>query len=123
LSRIEPADELTVLRLCRLEDESARLRAIVAEEGFMLGRPMQSAKGEVIGEERYAHPALAQLRRVEREAGELCAALGLSPAGRQRIGLPVLEIPREPDELDELRKRVAQSRGEPDAGIDRRRSW
>jgi hypothetical protein len=121
LSRVEPADAVTVERLCRLEDEAARLRAIVAADGHVLGRPLQSAKGEVVGEERYAHPALAQLRRIGKEAAELSSVLGLSPAGRHRMGLSVSEAPTAPDALDEIRKRHALRRGEPDPGIDPRR--
>jgi len=46
---VEPADAVTVERLCRLEDEEARLRAIIAADGPMLRRPMQSARGTVVG--------------------------------------------------------------------------
>jgi P27 family predicted phage terminase small subunit len=122
LARIELADAVTVERLARLEDEGARLRTILAQEGLLLMKPMQNARGEVIGEESYAHPGTLALRRIGKEASDLCQALGLSPAARRKLGLAVLEDPHAPDAVDEIRKRRAARRGEPDPGIDGRRS-
>jgi P27 family predicted phage terminase small subunit len=114
LPRIEDADVLTVNRLARLEDEAARLRAVVAEEGENLRRPIQSSRGQLVGEEVYTHPAIGELRRVGAEAHVLCNALGLTPLGRKKLGILVLKDPREPDELDRLReardRRLAENR-------------
>ncbi|HEY2181320.1 MAG TPA: P27 family phage terminase small subunit [Solirubrobacteraceae bacterium] len=121
LARIEPADAMTVERLARLEDEAAQLRSCIAEQGPLLWRPIQNSRGEQLGEEAYEHPGTVQLRRIGKEIAELCMVLGLSPAARKKLGLAVEEDPREPDELDELRKRYAARRGEPDPGIDARR--
>jgi P27 family predicted phage terminase small subunit len=108
LSRVEEADAVTVARLCRLEDEAARLRAIVAEDGEVQKEPIVSPRGEVLGERFVSHPAIASLRRAGKEARELCSELGLSPAGRRRLGLRVLEDPTPPDAVDALREKRAK---------------
>jgi P27 family predicted phage terminase small subunit len=110
LSRMEPADAVTVERLCRLEDEAARLRAEVKRDGMVLRRVIQNARGERLGEEPRVHPGLAMLRRIGREAAEVAGELGLSPGGRRRLGLDVPEDEREPDALDELRSKYAARR-------------
>ena len=105
LARVEPADAVTVARLCRLEDEASRLRVIVAADGEVLRKPMQNSRGEVIGQDYYSHPGVASLRRIGKEAAELCDALGLSPAGRNRLGLTLLvDSAARPDALDRLRE-------------------
>jgi len=100
--QIREADRLSVERLCRLEDEASSLRAVLAEDGPVSRRPMQNSRGEVIGEDVVVHPALTPLRKIGMEAATLCNALGLTPAGRQALGLEVSE-PDPPDWLDELR--------------------
>jgi P27 family predicted phage terminase small subunit len=105
LDRVEPSDRVTVERLCRLEDEAARLRAFLADEGLVLKRPLSSARGDVIGEETYPHPAIPALRKIGTEAGEVCRALGLSPGARKTLGLLVLADPTPPDSVDDLRER------------------
>jgi phage terminase small subunit len=88
--------------LCRLESEAADLRAVLQEAGPVLKRPIQSARGEIVGTEHYAHPAIAALRKIGAEAAQLCDALGLTPLGRHRLGLEVLDDPEPPDALDGL---------------------
>ncbi len=104
-NRVTAEDAPTVQRLCRLEDEAATLRELMAKDGPTLRRPVQSSRGAVIGEECYSHPALADQRRIGKEAAALCAELGLSPAGRHKLGLPVLAEPEPEDALDRLRAR------------------
>ena len=101
--QIREADRLSVERLCRLEDEASSLRAVLAEDGPVSRRPMQNSRGEVIGQDVVVHPALLPLRKIGIEAATLCNALGLTPAGRQALGLESLE-PDPPDCLDELRE-------------------
>src|SRR5437764_15459815 len=62
--QILEADRLSVERLCRLEDEASSLRAVLAQDGPTSRRPMQNSRGEVIGEEVAAHPALTPLRKI-----------------------------------------------------------
>jgi P27 family predicted phage terminase small subunit len=102
LPRVSAADRLSVESLARLADEAERLRAVLKADGFALKKPVQSARGEVIGEEWYSHPANASLRGVGREMAALCAELGLTPASRKRLGLGVVPDDRAPDALDEL---------------------
>jgi hypothetical protein len=110
-----------VEQLCRLTDEAARLRAVLGVVGMTLRTPVQSAKGEVVAERVMVRPALAMHSRIGRESAEVAGELGLSPAGRRRLGLEVPAEPREPDWLDELRNEHAARRGEPNPGIDGRR--
>jgi P27 family predicted phage terminase small subunit len=108
--QILQGDRLTVERLALLEDESAGLRASVAADGAILRRPLQSARGQVLGEELYEHPALPALRKLGVEQANLCRELGLTPQARARLGLVVAEVVYEPDELDELKARRTRRR-------------
>jgi P27 family predicted phage terminase small subunit len=103
--QIQDGDAMTVERLARLECEAADLRAVLQEDGPVLRKPTQSARGEIIGEERYSHPAIADLRKIGAEAASLCDSLGLTPYGRKRLGLVVLDDPAPPDAIDHLRAR------------------
>lgn len=112
LPRVEASDASSVERLCRLEDEAARLRALVAAAGEILHEPIVAPKGDVVGERLVTHPAIGALRRIGKEARELCAELGLSPTSRWRLGMPVPADPRHPDAVDVLRaQRAARRRG------------
>jgi hypothetical protein len=115
LPRVEAADWLTVNRLAYLEDEAQALRAIINEDGPMLKQPIVSPTGQVLGETRYAHPGLAQLRRIGREAGELCVELGLTPAARKALGLTVVDA-GPPDVVDFLKEKRRKRRAA--AGIE-----
>ncbi|HMD57144.1 MAG TPA: P27 family phage terminase small subunit [Solirubrobacteraceae bacterium] len=87
LPRVQACDAGLVLQLARLRDEESRLRAAIAADGAVLSQPVQSATGEVIGTSARLHPGLAMLRRIGREAVEAASELGLSPAGRRRLGM------------------------------------
>ena len=114
----------TVERLCRLEDQAIELREAVATDGAVLRRPIQNSKGEVIGSDVTAHPALFALRRIDTAARELAAEVGLSPGSRDKMGMKAPPEPSEPDWLDELkdsremrrfhanREKLASERGE-----------
>jgi len=116
LPRIDLSDAPTVERLCRLEDEAARLRAAVARDGEVQREPIVSPRGDVVGERLVAHPAVGALRRLGKESRELGAELGLSPTSRRRLGLEVPSDPAPPDWLDGLRaERTARLR---EAGIE-----
>ena len=114
LPRVQEADAGLVAQLARLRDEESRLRKAIAEDGEIQRRPIQNAKGEVIAEEVHMHPGLAMLRRIGREAVEAASELGLSPAGRRRLGLETPPEPREPDALDRLREQRDLRRHEGD---------
>jgi len=104
-----PDDALAVARLCRLEDEASALRTdMLMDSGPTCERIIQNAKGDVIGREPFAHPALGQLGRIGMEVAELCASLGLGPVARHNLGLEVQA--REPDLVDELKHRRAMRR-------------
>jgi P27 family predicted phage terminase small subunit len=92
-----------VEQLCRLQDEPARLRAVLVTDGMVSRTPIQSSRGEKIGEAVTVHPAVAMLRRIGREAAEVASELGLSPAGRRRLGFDVKPDDRERDWLDDLK--------------------
>lgn len=103
LPRIEAPDAGLVEQLGRLRDEESRLRAAIAPDGEVLRRPIQNARGDTIGTDAYLHPAVAMLRRCGREAAEVACELGLSPAGRRRLGMEVRQDPPDRDWLDDLR--------------------
>jgi phage terminase small subunit len=104
LPRIGAPDAGLVAQLARLRDEESRLRKAIAEDGEVQRRPIQNAKGETIGTDARLHPGLAMLRRIGKEAVEAASELGLSPAGRRRLGLETPPEPREPDALDRIRE-------------------
>ena len=110
LPRIEAPDAGLVEQLARLRDEEARLRAAVAVDGEVQRRPVQNSKGDVIGTDAHLHPGLAMLRRCGREAAEVASELGLSPAGRRRLGLEMPPEPHEPDVVDVLREEFENRR-------------
>ena len=108
LPRVKEADAGLVAQLGRLRDEEARLRKAIAADGEIQRRPIQNAKGEMIGTDAHLHPGLAMLRRIGKEAVEAADALGLSPQGRHRLGLDVEPEVREPDWLDALQAEVRE---------------
>jgi hypothetical protein len=102
LPHVAIGDRFAIERLARLEDEAAKLREVLARDGMTLERPIQSATGAIIGKEVSPHAALQPLRKIGAEAAALCNTLGLTPAGRQALGLDVVDEEPEPDELDLL---------------------
>jgi len=115
-SQVAAGDRLAVERLCRLEDEAVALRAAIAEDGVTIERAVQNSKGEVIEQARIPHPALLPLRKLGSELQTLCGSLGLTPRGRQELGLDVNTEPEPPDELDELKARMWRRRAEEQRG-------
>jgi len=99
-----------VERLCRLEDEAAALRSAVRAEGVVLKLPIQTAKGEIASWQTIPNPALLPLRKIGAELPALGAALGMTPHGRQTLGLEVIGEPPPPDALDELKARYQRER-------------
>jgi phage terminase small subunit len=118
---LRPGDATAVEQLARLEDQAAALRVVLARDGGLLEKPLISPKGGLLGTETVPHPAHATLRKIGQEAISLLTALGATPQARARLGLAVAE-PGEPkpDAVDELKKRRAARRGEPDPGVDAR---
>jgi P27 family predicted phage terminase small subunit len=104
--QIRQGDYHALHELCRLEDEFVKLRATINEEGESLKRPVQNARGELLGQESYSNPLLVNLHKLRALAVQLCGDLGLSPHGRSRLGLQIVEPYRAPDDkLDELKDR------------------
>ena len=77
-------------RLCQLEDERALLREALDEHGTVLSKPVMTARGDVVGSELYANPALKELRRLDIQILELLKGFGLTPMARARLGLAVV---------------------------------
>jgi P27 family predicted phage terminase small subunit len=106
LNWITSADAAQIEHLARLEDQAQTLCDQLAHDGTVLTKPLVSPRGEVIGDERYEHPALRALRGLDKPLLELRKSLGLDPQSRARLCLSVQE---EPNELDELKaKRTAR---------------
>lgn len=59
-------DAETVARFCRLLDQRAQLVAAVDADGVTLRKAQQSARGDVVGQEIYVHPAVALILKVDR---------------------------------------------------------
>jgi P27 family predicted phage terminase small subunit len=107
-------DQAAVLHLCRLEDEAAGLCVVLERDGLTQGRPIIAPKGEVVGEEFVSHPALAELRKLDRSLGELRARLGLDPESRARLHLTIVDGP---DFVDVLKAELqARRAGVPNPG-------
>ena len=109
LPRVDESDWLVVRQLVHLEEEAVVLRSLIKEDGPVLKKPIVSPTGKVVGESKYGHPAVLQLRRIGREALELCSELGLSPAARKSLGLHVVDV-RPPDVVDHLKERRRKRR-------------
>jgi P27 family predicted phage terminase small subunit len=90
LEWVQPSDRAGVVRLCELEDERATLRAALDEYGPVLSKPVTTARGDLVGTELYANPAIRELRRLDAQILELLKAFGLTPMSRARLGLAVI---------------------------------
>jgi P27 family predicted phage terminase small subunit len=107
---ITSPDRTTVEHFARLEDEATRLCRQLDKDGTTLTRCQQNARGEVIGDEAYPHPALRELRAVDRQLMLVRQSLGLDPRSRAKLRLQPEDAP---DELDYLRAiRETRLRGE-----------
>jgi hypothetical protein len=73
---MEPADAANIERLCWLEDAGSRLRALTCGQGEVQREPLIGPRGDVLGERLVTHPGTAMLRRIGKEARELCAEFG-----------------------------------------------
>lgn len=102
---MQHGDTGAVERLARGADEAGRLRAALAEHGEVLRKPICTSRGEVVGDEHYENPALASLRKLGVEQLGLLKELGLTPASRARLRLPLIETEPVPDALDELNEK------------------
>ena len=87
------SDGNALRRLCELEDERALLAAAVNEHGPLLSKPVMTARGDVVGSETYANPAIRELRRLDVQILELLKGFGLTPMARARLGLAVVAFP------------------------------
>lgn len=79
-------DAQALERCCRLLDERERWKREL-DRGLLLEKPVQNARGEVLGTELYSNPAAKELRAIDRQLDAISDRLGLHPAGRARLGL------------------------------------
>jgi hypothetical protein len=64
-------------------------------------------RGEVVGEDLVSHPALGELRKLDKSLGELRSRLGLDPESRARLHLVEHDGP---DWLDVLKAEMQSRR-------------
>jgi P27 family predicted phage terminase small subunit len=113
-------DRSAIRHLARLEDAAQELCAVLDRDGVTQERPIVTPKGEICGSEYVSHPALGELRKLDKPLLELRAALGLDPQSRARLKLAVQDEPSVVDELSARRRaRLAGNVTEVEA-IDRR---
>jgi Phage terminase, small subunit len=103
------SDRAVIEQLARLEDERAELRADVDARGPVLTKPLTTSRGEVVGDEAYANPAIRELRRLDQSILPLRDRLGLSPLARARLGLEVVNLHRGNSALEDLKRRRTTS--------------
>src|SRR5262249_16634219 len=101
---ITPADAAQVAHLAVLEDRAATLCDYLARDGTTLTKPLVSPRGEVVGDERYEHPALRALRGLDKPLHDLPKSPGFAPKSGPRLCLQVEEEPTEVDELKAQRE-------------------
>jgi P27 family predicted phage terminase small subunit len=61
-------------------------RAVIQADGRFLRAPVQTSKGEVVGESIRVHPAVGVLDKASARVHRLGTSLGLTPASRSRSG-------------------------------------
>lgn len=61
-------------------------RDAINREGRFLVEPVQTARGELIGQKTRPHPAVKMLAESSGRVQRLAESLGLTPAARQRMG-------------------------------------
>jgi len=102
------SDRGAISQLATLEDDRESLRAEIGAAGLTLSRPLQSARGVVIGSEAYSHPGLRELRRIDASILPLRDRLGLSPLARSRLGISVATLAGERSKLEHRQRVDAQ---------------
>jgi len=91
----QPSDQAGAMRLAQLEDERASLRGSLDEHGAVLSKPVTTSRGDVVGSELYANPALRELRRLDAQIIDLLKGFGLTPMARARLGLAVISAKKD----------------------------
>jgi len=105
----QPSDQLAIIRLAQLEDERALLRKTLDDQGAVLTKPVTTSRGDVVGSEEYANPAIREMRRLDAQILELHKGFGLTPMARARLGLAVIAMTKEETTLATLRARRSRT--------------
>ncbi len=95
LEWVNTSDGPALARLAQLEDERVRLCEALDAHGAVLAKPVTSARGDVVGEEVYANPALRELRRIDAQIIEVLKLFGAMPMARARLGLAVVSAAKD----------------------------
>lgn len=80
-------DRAALVELCRSWADLVDARQILAAEGTVVETPIQSARGEVIGDRVSRHPAVMVLNDAFKRWSTLAKEYGLTAAGRLRMKL------------------------------------
>lgn len=104
------ADRGILAAYCLAVADMLAARAEISRAGRWIQQPMQSAKGELIGEKTIEHPAVKLLDRASTRVGKLAEQLGLSPASRHRQEDAESPQPAAGNKVVELRERIAANR-------------
>lgn len=80
-------DNALVESTCRVYDEIAQLRRVLAQRGPLLEEVIVSPKGDVVGTKLVANPAAKMLRDAEKQWTAYLVLLAIPPTERARLGL------------------------------------
>jgi P27 family predicted phage terminase small subunit len=92
---LTPADQPIVVMLCQAADERAKLR----EELEATPRWYQNKNGQIV-----SHPAVSQLRELEKQVTQWLSLLGFTPTDRARLGVAEAQTISKLDELNSRRR-------------------
>ena len=103
-------DVITVETVCHLTEQAAICREVISQMPFTV-EPINSARGEAMGERMVASPAWKVLRDVEKQLAQELGRLGLNPTARRELGLAEIKATSKLQDLADraARRRVDQS--------------
>lgn len=78
-------DRVSLAAYCQAAAELVECTKVLDAEGRFFTEPVQNSKGDVIGERKKAHPALAAQRDALARVKAYLAEFGLTPAARVRM--------------------------------------
>lgn len=88
LGLLTAADQNIFAAYCQTLANLTEVEAVIREEGLLTtGTVIRKKNGDVIEAPQRAHPLLGQRNQLTRQLTSLAAELGLTPAGRARLGV------------------------------------
>lgn len=83
---LSPIDRAALAAYCLAWAELVQATKVLDAEGRVIETPIQTARGEVVGQRKQLHPAVKLQRDAFARVKSFLVEFGLSPASRKRMG-------------------------------------